>query len=70
MWEKITSAPKDGTPILVTNESAGSSWIAYYEERYQSGYRPENPWSSLMLNVRYLNDWSLVPTHWMSLPRL
>lgn len=69
-WQPIETAPRDGTPILVSNEERDGAWIAYYCPVYQSGYRPENPWSSLMLNTRWhKNTWaSYVPTRWMTIP--
>lgn len=69
-WRPIESALTDGTPILVANEERDGAWIARYEPVYQSGYRPENPWFSLMLNMRWhVHNWaSTVPTHWMPLP--
>lgn len=69
-WKPIKSAPLDGTYILVTNHEAGASWVASYHDAYQSGYKPENPWSSIMLNHRHFKDRfaSLVPTHWQHLP--
>lgn len=69
-WQPIETAPKDGTPILVVNAERGAPWIAQYQPVYQSGYRPDNPWFSLMLNC----DWhpnrrgSFVPTAWKPLP--
>ena len=65
-WRSMESAPKDGTAILLGN--AGGSWIARYEPVYQSGYRPENPWFSLMLNRDYMKRNYAPPTHWMPLP--
>lgn len=69
-WHPIETAPKDGTPVLVSNAERDGAWIAYYCPVYTSGYRPENPWSSLMLNTRWhKNKWaSYVPTHWMPIP--
>lgn len=63
----IETAPRDGTTLLVGNHLGW--WIAKYEAVYQSGYRPENPWFSLMLNCSHMGRYpSLVPTHWMPLP--
>ena len=69
-WQPIETAPKDGTYVLVCNHDAGVSWIAEYVERYTSGYRPEQPWHSVMLNHRHAKKRypSTVPTHWMPLP--
>ena len=65
-WRSMESAPKDGTAVLLSN--AGGSWIARYEPVYPSGYRPENPWFSLMLNRDYMKRNYAPPTHWMPLP--
>lgn len=69
-WQPIETAPKDGTPIIVTNDVRGGSWVAQYKEQYASGMCPENPWSSLMLNTRWhANQYaSMKPTRWMPLP--
>jgi hypothetical protein len=69
-WQPIETAPTDGTPVLVCNEERDGAWIAYYCPVYVSGYRPDDPWSSLMLNMRWhKNKWaSTVPTKWMPLP--
>jgi hypothetical protein len=66
----ISEAPKDGTPVLVTNEEAGGSWVAYYCEHAQSGWRFDNPWHSFLLNHDYLPNKrrSYEPTHWQPLP--
>lgn len=66
-WHPIETAPKDGTAILVSNERG--AWFAKYEPVYQSGYRPENPWFSLMLNHDHMRTGKpYAPTHWMPLP--
>jgi hypothetical protein len=69
-WQPIETAPKDGTPVVVTNPESGGIWIAKYQPVYTSGYRPDNPWFSLMLNTHWHpNRWaSLVPTQWQPLP--
>lgn len=69
-WQPIETAPKDGTPVLVSNDERDGAWIAYYHPVYTSGYRPDNPWSSLMLNMRWhKTKWaSTVPTKWMPIP--
>lgn len=67
-WCLIDSAPKDGRTIIVGN--AAGAWVAKYEPVYQSGYRPKNPWFSLMLNLRHIGQYpSTIPTHWMPLPK-
>lgn len=69
-WQPISTAPKDGTCILVSNEYG--SWIAKYVPEYQSGYRPAVPWMSMMLNHDHMR-WgvrALVPTNWQPLPAL
>lgn len=66
-WQPIETAPKDGTYILVGN--AAGSWVAKYLPVFQSGFKPDNPWASMMLNHDHLPDWqSSNPTHWMPLP--
>lgn len=69
-WQPIDTVPKDGTPVLVSNAERGGAWIAYYLPVYPSGYKPENPWNSLMLNMRWHGTkWaSTVPTHWQPIP--
>lgn len=69
-WQPIDTAPKDGTPVLVSNAERGGAWIAYYLPVYPSGYKPDNPWSSLMLNMRWHGTkWaSTEPTHWQPIP--
>lgn len=69
-WQPISTAPTDGTRILVTNEDRRGVWIARYTPQYQSGYRPENPWQSMMLNCEdhHNNRGSFTPTNWMPLP--
>jgi len=66
-WQPIESAPQDGSVILASN--ALGVWMAKYEPVYQSGFRPENPWFSLLLNHRHMGPYpSTKPTHWMPLP--
>lgn len=69
-WQPIETAPQTGAYILLCNHDAGASWIGKYLPIYISGYRPENPWSSMMLNHHHFKKkWaSIVPTHWMPLP--
>lgn len=69
-WQPIETAPKDGRYLMVGNEDG--VWIASYSAQFQSGYKPDNPWISLMLNHRHIEkvnrNYSSVPTHWMPLP--
>lgn len=69
-WMPIATAPRDGTYVLLGSAESGGAWVGKYEEQYQSGWRPENPWSSMMLNVQHLpvKYPRLRPTHWMPLP--
>jgi hypothetical protein len=69
-WKTIETAPKDGTYILVGNRYG--AWVATYCDRFQSGFVPQNPWQSVMLNHRHMErrdrPYSLTPSHWMPLP--
>ena len=66
-WQPIETAPEDGTYILLGNRHG--TWVGKYLDRYISGYRPSNPWHSMMLNCRHMGRFpSVVPTHWMPLP--
>lgn len=66
-WRDISTAPKDGTYILLSNEHG--VWVGKYQGRFQSGYTPNNPWHSMMLNHRHMERYcSVTPTHWMPLP--
>jgi len=65
-WQPIETAPKDGTAIMLGARCG--AWIGKYLPIYQSGYKPENPWSSLMLNHDHLSEKRYQPTHWMPLP--
>ncbi len=69
-WRPIDTAPLDGSYILVTNPESGGAWVAKYDPVYPSGYRPENPWSCMMLNTWHLKPHhSTVPTHWQQMPQ-
>lgn len=61
-WMPISSAPKDGTEILVCN--ADRVGIGSWCENYRSGF-PYNNWS---FNMAYSKPWN--PTHWQPLPPL
>lgn len=66
-WQPIETAPRDGTAILLG--SSDGAWIAKYDPVYPSGYRPKNPWFSLMLNHDHMGRMpNTKPTHWMPLP--
>lgn len=67
-WKPIESAPRDGTRVLLCDRHRGATWIGFYHPVYQSGYRPTNPWSSLMLNHEYQATPSWSPTHWQHIP--
>jgi hypothetical protein len=68
-WQPIETAPKDDdTLILVANEEG--VWVAKYRPVYQSGFKPSNPWSSMLLNHDHIKfHKSHAPTHWMPLPK-
>ncbi len=51
-WQPIETAPKDGTYVLVAN--AHGAWVASWRPIYTSGYRPSNPWASVMLNHNHI----------------
>jgi hypothetical protein len=69
-WQPIETAPKDGAAVLVGNEHG--CWVAQYKPVYLSGYRPDDPWCSLMLNHEHMRKAGVLhfapPTHWMPLP--
>jgi hypothetical protein len=66
-WRTIDSAPKDGTYIILGN--AQGAWVGCYVARYQSGFVPEDPWHSMMMNRRHMPRYSSSePTHWQPLP--
>lgn len=67
-WQPIETAAKDGSVILLANY--GGVWVGYFCAVYQSGFRPANPWHSIMLNHDHIavQHNSHQPTHWMSLP--
>jgi len=51
-WQDISTAPKDGTNLLVTDgETTALGWHDEFDE-------PEEPWCG----------WIKWPTHWMPLP--
>lgn len=65
-WQPIETAPKDGT--LVVLGAPNGVWLGKYLPIYQSGFRPENLWSSMMLNHDHMAERYTRPTHWMPLP--
>jgi len=74
-WQPIETAPKEqtgecgatGPYVLLANEHG--VWVGAHQPRYISGFKPENPWTSMMLNSRHMPRHArLVPTHWMPLP--
>ena len=65
-WLPIESAPRDGTVIQLGNEHG--AWFGHWEPVYQSGFKPKNPWFSLMLNHEHMGRVITIPTHWMPLP--
>lgn len=66
-WRSIDTAPKDGSYILLANEHG--SWVGTWKPVFVSGFRPDNPWSSMMLNHRHMKRFaSIVPTHWQPMP--
>ena len=65
-WRPIETAPKDGALIVLG--ARNGVWLGKYVPVYQSGYRPENPWSSMLLNHDHMAERYTRPTHWMPLP--
>lgn len=66
-WQPIETAPKDGTLLVVAN--AEGTWLAKYQDVYQSGFKPSNPWASMLLNHAHIEHFtSWLPTHWMQIP--
>jgi hypothetical protein len=67
-WFPIETAPKDGAVILLANSEG--VWAGYYHPVYQSGFRPNTPWASMMMNHDYFAKprTTSSPTHWMPLP--
>lgn len=66
VWRLIDTAPTDGRYIMLGNKNG--SWVGRYNPVYQSGYRPKNPWQSMMLNHDHMRVRELTPTHWMPMP--
>lgn len=66
-WMPIAEAPKDGTLIVLG--ARNGVWLGKYVPVYQSGFRPENPWSSMLLNHDHMAERYTRPTHWMPLPK-
>ena len=65
-WRPISTAPKDGALIVLG--ARNGVWIGKYLPVYQSGYRPANPWASMLLNHDHMAERYTRPTHWMPLP--
>lgn len=65
-WQPIETAPKDGT-LIVLGARKGV-WLGKYLPQYQSGYVPDNPWSSMLMNHDHMGERRPRPTHWMPLP--
>lgn len=67
-WQPIETAPKDGTFVLVSN--GRGVWVARFKDVYTSGWKPECPWQSMMLNHDHIPTQKRKghPSHWMPLP--
>lgn len=66
-WRPIETAPKDGARVMLGNEHG--AWVADWRPVYQSGYRPDTPWHSAMLNCDHIaREHRYKPaTHWRAL---
>lgn len=66
-WQPIETAPKDGTPILISSANWRTAWRGYYRSaqtepedrvvRFGEGWTRDN-----------YADINLIATHWMPLP--
>jgi len=65
-WQPIETAPKNGTLILLG--AANGVWVGKYIPVYVSGFVPDNPWSSMLLNHDHMAERYTRPTNWMPLP--
>lgn len=67
-WMPIETAPQNGMCVLVSN--GRGIWVAKYKAVYQSGWKPDCPWQSMMLNHDHIPRAKQQgrPTHWMQLP--
>lgn len=52
-WRPIETAPKNGTRIMLGN--AHGVWIAEWRPVCGSGYVPDDPWFSVMLNRNHID---------------
>jgi hypothetical protein len=64
-WQPISTAPKDGTQILVYFPQIGVWQVLWSREVFNDGF-----WcvSDNKFEDRPLRGWSDEPTHWMPLP--
>lgn len=68
VWLSIDSAPKDGTHILVDDESI--DWLPVTSVHYYIGEDPKERGWHLSLNpVGEFSNYRYNPTHWMKIPR-
>ena len=67
-WQPIETAPRDGTRVMLGN--AAGVWVADWIPVYRTGYRPDDPWHSALLNHDHIRESARyeAPTHWMPLP--
>lgn len=70
-WQPISTAPKDGTVVLVYRPDAygwgGKVDLAYWDDdRYAKKPRPY--WHSARLIIDIQESRRMAPTHWMPLP--
>lgn len=67
-WQPIETAPKDGTMILVWDESSSPGVVAAY---FLSETHDDEEWSGWIYGDQLLADADPegpLPTHWMPLP--
>lgn len=68
-WHPISTAPKDGTWIIIAGPSGYNTTPLRCEVgRWCPEYRPLNPWQTHSNDA--FTDGGCAPTHWIPLPTL